>query len=542
MRTSLATLLSERRPRRRRRQPPVLALPRRGTARFAGLSGSALDGLGPRAASAASQSGFSLIEVLISTLLVSVIAIGTLTAFDTAGRASQDQRSHAQANQLAQQDEERLRSLTTTQLTEMASTTQAAQPEAENGLCVKEVSAHKWEYCSTTAFKGVSYTGPVFLVTSSSQFVSAAQNELSCLSSTSSTSYIQTTSSVRWESLKANRPAVTQSSIVTDPATGVLVKVFNQNHEPLEGVSVAVNNAKGTTPTFSSAQTTPAAGCVIATGITAPEAEVKVEKFNFVERVGKAPPVAKVKVVAGTTTPVEFVIAEAGAIEAEFVSEIGGVVTSTGVESDTFYAHQSEIKPIPEEFVQGTAGTLVKSETLKSLFPFAKPATPHEPENYTVFAGDCEVNNPHTANGSIALTANNEVPVKPGGTTKVKLEVPALNVTIDEGTTTGTPVLKTAESALLTNSGCAGKSAQVIGSVTYKRPVTISATTGVLQQKFQPYAKEMSLCVTGTVPSVSGKFFKNTFALSNTAKAGSTFTFALRGAGKVEGTAKQTCP
>jgi Tfp pilus assembly protein PilV len=526
----------------------MLPLPRRGTEPFSRLAGTPFDGLRATAAPAGSESGISLIEVLISTLLVAVIAIGTLTAFDTAGRASQDQRTHAQANQLAQQDEERLRSLTTTQLTEMASTTQAAQPEAENGLCVKEVSTHKWEYCSTTAFKGVSYTGPVFQVTSSSQFVSAAQNELSCASSSSTTSYIQTTSTVRWESLQANRPSVTQSSIVTDPATGLLVKVFNQNHEPLEGVAVAVKNVSGGTPALSSSQTTPAGGCVLLTGITNKEVEVKVTRLNFVDRAATSPPAAlpKVKLVAGTTTAVEFIIAEPGAIEAEFVSEIGGAVTSAGVESDTFYAQQSEITPSPAAFLQGTAGTLVKTTTLKPVFPFAKPAVPHEPEGYTVYAGDCEENNPHEVNNAIPVTEVPKALVNPGATTKVKLEVPALNVTIDEGTTTGTAVLKTAESALLTNTGCASKSAQGIPSVTYKRAVTISATTGVLQQKFQPYAKTMTLCVTGTAPAVSGKFFKNTFTLANTAKAGSTYTFALRGTvgstGKEESTTKRTCP
>src|ERR1700680_2101375 len=46
--------------------------------------------------SARSQSGMTLIEVIASALLVALIAIGTFVGFDSSGRASADQRSHAQ--------------------------------------------------------------------------------------------------------------------------------------------------------------------------------------------------------------------------------------------------------------------------------------------------------------------------------------------------------------------------------------------------------------------------------------------------------------
>jgi Tfp pilus assembly protein PilE len=494
------------------------------------------------AVSCRSQSGVSIIEVLISSLIVAVVAIGTFTAFDTAGRASADQRSHAQASQLAAQDQERMRSLTNAELAEFSAPTRL---EAENGLCVEEESpgSGKFKYYAAkntknlpfceaeTAFAGQTYIGNVFEVTSTAGFVSAAQNSLACETAGGSANYIKTTSSVRWKTLGATRPAVTQSSIVTDNVTGLLVKVFNQNHEPVAGATVIVKGTK-----TSSTQTTPAAGCVIVTGITDTEVKVGVSKLSYVDRAGlKAPLEQTVEISPTTSATAEFIIAEPGAIEAEFVSEQGGSVTSTNVEGDTFYARQGSVYPPPTNYVQGTAGTFLKTAKLEKIFPFAKPALPHEPEAYTVYAGDCEENRPSKMNAAYPVA---EALVPPGGVGKVKLEVPIVNVTIFEGTTTTGAVLPGAESALITNTKCSAASAQGIPAVTYKHPVTITAA-GVLKQKYQPYAESLSLCVTA---KIGAKFFKNTFALTNTVKAGSTFKFAMQGTGKIESGTKQTCP
>src|ERR1039458_3492536 len=190
MRTFLATLRFKRRPPRPSRQPLIRPARRPKTVRFPQVRASI--------ASTRSESGISLIEVLISSLIVAVVAIGTFTAFDTAGRASTDQRAHAQAGQLAQQDQERLRGLTAAELSNFTTTTQT---EAENGLCVTEVAGRKWEYCSTTAFTGQKYTGTVFTVTSSARYVSAGQETFACETTGGGANFIATTSSVRWPGL-----------------------------------------------------------------------------------------------------------------------------------------------------------------------------------------------------------------------------------------------------------------------------------------------------------------------------------------------------
>ncbi len=73
-------------------------------------------------------------------MLVAVIAVGTFTAFDAAGRSSADTRAHAQATQLAGQEQERLRGLTTTQVAQLGS---VETTRAESGACLEKVGS-KW--------------------------------------------------------------------------------------------------------------------------------------------------------------------------------------------------------------------------------------------------------------------------------------------------------------------------------------------------------------------------------------------------------------
>ncbi len=439
----------------------------------------------------------TLIEVLAATLLVAVIAIGTFAGFDSAGRASADQRTHAQATQLAQEDEERVRGLTATKIAELAK----AGSEAKT-----------WPASGTT-----------FTITSSAKYVSAAKNTFSCETAGATADYLQTTSSVTWPALGSRAP-VTQSSIVTNAASGLLVKVFNQNSEPVSGALVKLSGEA------TGEQTTPASGCVTFLGLSAKEVTVAVTKGTWVDKAGKNPPAAKlVKLSTTSIITEEFTIAEPGSIEAEFGSNGAYGVAVVG---DTLFAYQSNIKPPPEAFQGGTASTFThKSAVLKGLFPFAK-VVGHEPEPYTVWAGDCEKNKPdYVTSGLVTVGAANEAKVKPGTTATVKGEVPELRVEVYEGTLASKlSKLKESTSAMFINKECSGEKTQNASPVVYKHKVKIKE--GALVEKYLPYAKTLELCVVGKL--ASGKYYKNTFttanypALTNTAKAGTTVALYLK--------------
>ena len=173
MSTFFGTLRFARRPRRRRCRP--LAGPSRGPRTTLPIASTT------SRAPLQSQSGFMLLEVVISALLVALIAIGTFAGLEGAGRASADERTHAEATKLAQQDEERLRGLTI----HRARRTVGKGSEEQTPITLG---------------------GLTFTVTSSVSFVSAAKNSLSCETNASGANYIQTTSSVRWTGLKSTSP------------------------------------------------------------------------------------------------------------------------------------------------------------------------------------------------------------------------------------------------------------------------------------------------------------------------------------------------
>jgi type II secretory pathway pseudopilin PulG len=473
-----------------------------------------------------SQAGDTLIEVVISALLVGVIVVGVFTGLNSAGRASSDERAHNQATLIAQQDEDRLRGLTATELSQLGS---KEAYRAENGDCLEKVSGtyDYWNQINTTfcekatGLAGTAYTATVYTVKSSESYVTAGTggNEtFTCETSGAKANYIQTTSSVTWRTLGSRAP-VSQSSLVAVSASAALiVKVVNQNNEPVEGATATVTDpSTASTPTAT--ETTPASGCVIFGGLTAGTVSATAAKTGWVEHNGKSPATSTpVTLTANTTTEAPtFTIAEPGSIVAEFES------AGTTVTGDTFYALQTQMSS-PQNFVGGTAGKYEsRTELAKLLFPFKNIAEkPPGPAPYTVFAGDCEANNPATVTATGEKLKDPTAQVEPNGSTPVKLEVPAVNVTVYEGTSSanGSPITGKPEHAMIINKGCEAATAQnYSGKVPYEHP-NLEFTSGHLVQKYQPYAKELQLCIVADLSNTYYKYKSPVF--ENKVKAGTT--------------------
>jgi prepilin-type N-terminal cleavage/methylation domain-containing protein len=457
------------------------------------------------------ETGFSLIEVLVASLITAVIAVGTLTGINAAGRSTADTRSHSQATQLAGQDEERLRGLTTTVLGQLGSATTS---RAENGSCLESVSG-KWQYWSKgsttfcenpTGLSGTAYTATVYTVTSSASYVTAktggTESNLTCETTAGTANYLQTTSSVTWSSLGKREP-VSQSSIITVPTSNTLqVKVLNQKNEPVEGATVTVS---GISPELS--QTTPSAGCVVFGSLSSTSVKATATKVGWVNKNGEAAPTPKAITVSKTATTAEtFYLAEPGGIAVKFVEAAKGLVSGS-----TFYAFQTGIAT-PDGYVGGSASTYNTSAELgRILFPFRNTVeTPTLPNPYTVFAGDCEANNPHLVNAAVIDTT---AQVEPNLTTPVEVQLPKVNVTVNEGTSAKPKgAFAGVERAMIVNKGCETAAAARTGSTPYKHEVTINA--GKLVPEYQPYAKELVLCLV-VHNTTAGKYYKYTKTFEN---------------------------
>jgi hypothetical protein len=410
-----------------------------------------------------------MIEVMISTMLVAIIAVGTLSGFDSAGRASADERSHAQATTLAQQDEERLRGLTATELGQLG-----------------------------TSKRTVVEGGNTFTITSSARYVTAEKESFTCETNEGTADYLQTTSSVTWPALGTRQP-VSQSSIVSAPASAaVLVKVINQANEPVEGATVGVTGAPS--------QTTSASGCVIIGGLATGTVTVSAEKGAYVDPQGKTPtPTKSVNVSTTTLATATFQLAPPGSIVASFESN------KLPVSGDTFFAADTGIAT-PSNFVGGTASKYAPTVTLAGLFPFASPSPP-----YTVFAGDCEKNNPEVVTAKAVKDPTAQVnPLLP---TAVTVEAPAVNFTVYEGTSAakGNPVAVSTSGKII-NVECAATASQNFASVPYEHEVHLEAG-GHVAQRYQPYAKKLEFCI---VALISGNYYKykTPVAFANTSKTG----------------------
>jgi len=423
------------------------------------------------AAEGGSESGVTLIEVVISSVLVAVIAIATLTGFDAAGRATADERQHNQATLLAGQDQERLRGMNVTELGRLGTST------------------------STEKIEGTLYT-----ITSQAQFVSAAKEAFACETSGGNADYLQTTSKVTWPAL-GSRESVSQSSIVTVPtSTSLLVNVRNQANETVEGAVVKVTGkSSGTTVE----QTTPTSGCVIFGALSDTEVAITGTKVGWInEKLETEPAAIEAQLSSSSLVSKTFVIANPGSLRVEFES----AGSTAGVQGDTVYvAHTGA----PEKLV-GTAGTYSSTISVPSLWPYQTAGTPPGESPYTVYAG-CKGDDPGlTASPNPITNGKKEVntpapQVNPGLTTTVKVELPAVNVQVFEGTSSASP-----------GAPDAGAEAKLTFCGSSRIMKTTSA--GALEHPYQPYTK-LTLCLTQVF---SGQRYKFSTEVSNLARAGTS--------------------
>jgi type II secretory pathway pseudopilin PulG len=422
------------------------------------------------------QDGFMLIEVMISAMLVALIAVATFNGFSATQKATADERAHSEATALAQQDEERLRGLTAVELGQLGSSTQT-----------------------------VTENGTVFTITSSAKYVTAGKETFTCETEKGSADYIQTTSSVTWPAL-GTRPAVSQSSLVAVPSSAsLMVSVQNANNEPVQGVTVAVTDPS-TSSTVTAEQTTPSSGCVIFGGLTEATAKVVASKSPWVDHSGNTAPEKTVNVTASTLAEAKFTLEDPGAITAEFMSN------GAAAKGLTFFAYQSETSG----FVGGSASVASSSATLTGLFPFVTPGKPPTENKYSVYAGDCNKNDPVEVTKGIEVKEDPTVQVQPGLTKTVKVEVPAVTTTVYEGTSSakGSVLSANLQTAMIINTECSAAA-----PATYEHKVTLSG--GGLEPKYQPYAKKLEFCV---VALISSKYYryKSPAPFENKVKAGTT--------------------
>lgn len=410
-----------------------------------------------------SEGGFSLVEVLVTALIVALIGTAAATALGAANDLSGDQRYRSEAYLLAQQDQERMMSLSDQQLSGYSQT------------------------------RPVSYAnGYSFTVTSTASFIDTS-GSASC--TTGASAYYKIVSTVSW-SEGSHAAAVTsvnvESTIARPLGNTLMTNVVDQSDTAgLQGVTVTATGP-GSATTYVQGQTD-GSGCSLLDALTAGSYAVTLSKQGYVDINGNSsPPNLNATVSSTGVTRLNSnpqVMGRAGTINASFATGEADSISWTGAGGTL--ATTSD----PAESTAPAA--LNTSVTSRSLFPFESAGGSYS-NNYTVWAGPCMAMEPPAADLTRAS-------VLPGATASVTVTEPLLDV--QTVTYNQAPVQPQAVKLIFTDAnahGCAsGTAPSDSWSPEVVPPLTGSQTepaTGWLQYPGQPFMSDLS----GANASASG--------------------------------------
>jgi len=434
------------------------------------------------------EDGFALIEILVSALVIALVAAGVMGLLQATARSAADQRSHAVAYAVAQEDQARLRSLRLSYL---------------NRLNEK---------------REISIDGSEFTIESQGVFVNNSTRQPSaCTSGTTAADYIRITSTVTWP---GSRVPVVMKSIVSpsngslDPNHGTLVvTVKNAKSEVLSG-SVGLS---GSGPANFSGSTD-STGCANFADLPTGTYSVTASGTNLVGTNGLPPQATPIGVSAATTSSLDLQYDLGASMPFEFEHRIGSGSTFKAAKIDSVFVSNT----LGTGSYWTPAKTRELSLTAKPIFPFKNAVS--------IWAGSCQGNNPGLGPAMGTYT------FKPGEvvTTPMKLQVPALEITVKNGSS-----LVSNATVMITDENCNDPTTGSAIMRTYKTEASghqSSASNG--QPEYGIPFGIYKICASGTVSGSSRRIYAKTVKVesltSTTAKS-----LDLSGSGSEK---NQTCP
>jgi Tfp pilus assembly protein PilV len=437
-----------------------------------------------------SEDGFTIIETLVSALLVAIIATGVTLALIGSDHVTGLQRQQSEADALAQADQERLKGMSAEELSSIGTSTRQVTLGASGAI-------------GTIGAPGsnLGATGTTFNVMSSAQFVNASGSATCGASGTSSAAYYEAVSTVWWGTPNATdtgpvnpNDEVNAQSLITPRVGGVLVvQVDDQTGAGLPGVGIAASGSD-----FASA-TTDSNGCAVLSGLDEGSYTITYTDAGYVASSGKTSPVTETATLTdtGSGTPSggnPLYIGQAGQVNAQFTTgegscSGGSTCTLTGQEADAFSWYgsgSSQSMSAPSDYAPGTTpATLLPSSGYESLYPFEFTG-PSYVNNYQVWAGKCPQMEPPTG--------TDDASVGPGSTQTLTIAEPAMNVFVTFGGSRVVPLLVKLIFASSSGTSCTDSWTPAIASN------AAASNTGALAEPGQPFA---STATSGSTESAS---------------------------------------
>lgn len=382
------------------------------------------------------QSGLALLEALVSALLLTIVAAGTFSYFSASTRATAQERHRAQANNLAEADLERLRSLPVT------------CPKT-NTSCTYSVAS----IVGTPQSQTVTQDGTPYTVVSRAQYQNDPSITTDCSAGAGSRDYIAISSTVTWPDIGA-RPPVTASSIVTPPSgsfvpnSGSLrINVVDSRGNPISGATLTGSGISPTQGSFSG--TTNSAGCVLWKNVLSGNYQPTLggAAASMVDKDGHFPsdsPLPQIGVLDQNSNTVDLLYDTPGSVSNITFKTRNYSNALVASSADGVIVNNSSMS-LGKTFTLGSRAASIS--TAQTLFPFTS--------TYWLYAGRCAQSNPDpTGTGQNAAAIGHAmVPVGAAGTLNSPgyIQLPSLQVTVKNGSTNVSGAQVTAKD---TGTGC----------------------------------------------------------------------------------------
>jgi prepilin-type N-terminal cleavage/methylation domain-containing protein len=426
------------------------------------------------------QHGFTLIEVLVSALIVTLIAGAVAGGLMANVKATGDQHRRTEAQALAEQDQERLKGFSSEQLDNLSQTYTSTQDNYKF-----TVSSRAWYLNSTTGASCTSAAG-------------------------AGATYFKTISTVTWTGpTGAVSTLATDESVITPPAGGsILAQFHDQTTAPLSGVSVGASGPE------SDAATSDANGCTIFTGLDTGDYNLAFTDNGYVDPNGNASPLADTTTVASTGiatpskgNPIEM--GQGGGIGAKFVIDgTGSPGTPFGAPALSWYGSgggysMSDFRkndPTGSSMYTALPTTTVAAANQAGaspggLFPFASLNPTSYTNNYQLWAGTCRQEEPPA--GIDAST------VAPGSIqTQQAVTAPAVDVNVTYKQQSGTVIQVAPTDVKFSYASTSGTTCTDAWSESTATNATQVSTTPITYRYAAPFAGGVT---SGSTASASGQ-------------------------------------
>jgi len=343
-----------------------------------------------------SERGGVLVEVLVSSIMLVITAVGVFSAFDAGTRSTADQRHRVQANGIAEADLARMRTMKISALSNLVQT------------------------------KVVLMDGTPYTVESEAEFRQDDETVTSSCDDEAKADYIQIRSTVTWPSLGSRDPIVAESLVappngsISTKSGSLVVQIVNAEDVGIEGVVLSGTG----TGVFNGI--TGSNGCAIFGNLTAGQYTLTLSGPVLYDDDGKAPQPQPTSVVAEGTNTLVLQYDQPGDIEASFQTRVGGVLVPSSADAVMIFNSGMDLAK-----AFGTPGTRQPKVTATPLFPFSS--------SYAVYAGTCEANDPSLFGESTSAGTIAEALVTAKAVTPVTLTLPALHLTTWSGSGAESP-------------------------------------------------------------------------------------------------------